>query len=277
MTKNVKPLFLFVIANFVANCSSTITFAQSGESTSQLPNHRVKHTDFIPAKPSDDSLRGQKIFQRSSCIQCHSVQSKGGCLGPVMDGVGGRRTTKFMTDRITEGGHEEDEFRKLYGSSELMPHPRLQKGDAKLVVSYLMTLAEPKGGFKVKGHSLSSDSSHKNNRSTSKTKLDKDNHFGFSSSSNQSIQVGKKLFFAKGCMSCHSVGKVGGQFATALDDVGSRKGRDYITKQMNGAELLTLGTNDEYGERGTEMPPSNLTPSQINSITDYLMSLSVLK
>ncbi len=49
-------------------------------------------------------------------------------------------------------------------------------------------------------------------------------------------------------MSCHSIGKVGGQFAVALDDVGTMKGRAYISERMTGAELLTLGTNDEYGE-----------------------------
>jgi hypothetical protein len=67
------------------------------------------------------------------------------------------------------------------------------------------------------------------------------------------------------------------QFAVALDDVGTMKGRDYISERMNGAELLTLGTNGEYGERGTMMPPSNLTAPQIKSITDYLMSLSSVK
>ncbi|CAN5472440.1 hypothetical protein BH10CYA1_BH10CYA1_49800 [soil metagenome] len=261
-------------------CSSTLSMAVNIAQASELSNRdgttRIKPTGFVAAKASSPSRRGEAIFQKGVCTQCHSIGGAGGCLGPILAGVGGRRSTTFITDRITAGGAEEEEFRKLYGRSELMPHPRLPRAQAKLVVAYLITLPEPKAGFVIKGHSNVSGQSKKN-ESALNGDSGENSRSDSSTVSTESIQVGKKLFYSSGCMSCHSIGKVGGQFATPLDDVGSLRGRNYISNQMKGAELLTLGTNDEYGERGTEMPPSNLTPSQITSITDYLMSISPIK
>ncbi len=236
----------------------------NADSPKEAPgNHRVKPAGYKPIPVSAESQKGKQIFQKNTCVQCHSTGMKGGCLGPVLAGVGARRTEKFIFDRITAGAAEEKAFETLYGQSELMPHPRLPKNQSRLVVSYLMTLPEPKNGFVIKAHVPNSENGVADNEIDKPTLA--------------SIQNGKKLFYSKGCMSCHSIGKVGGQFAAALDDVGSRKGRRYISERMTGAELLTLGTNDEYGERGTEMPPSNLTKPQIVSITDFLMSLSKVK
>ncbi len=226
-------------------------------------NHKLKPVGYKPMSVSADSEKGKQIFQKNTCVQCHSTGMKGGCLGPVLAGVGARRTEKFILERITAGAAEEKAFESLYGQAELMPHPRLPKSQSRLVVSYLMTLPEPKNGFVIKGHVPNSENG------VADKEIDKPTL--------ASIQSGKKLFYGQGCMSCHSIGKVGGQFAAALDDVGERKGRHYISERMTGAELLTLGTNDEYGERGTEMPPSNLTKPQIVSITDFLMSLSKVK
>lgn len=264
MLRDFRPLLSLFAINVVA-LSATITAVQCGENPS-VPVKHIKPTGFVPAQPSADSKRGQQLFQKSSCIQCHSTGSKGGCLGPILGGVGARRTAKFITNRITAGQAEEKEFAEEYGQSELLPHPRLPKAQAKLVVSYLMTLPEPKKGFVVAGHRPISSQPTKPTDAQGTAKI-----------STASIQAGKKLFYSKGCMSCHSIGKVGGQFAVALDDIGSTKGRQYISDRINGAEALTLGTNDEYGEKGTSMPPSNLKPSQIISITDYLMSLSKTK
>ena len=262
MGGNLKSGMLFVLGVLLTIGLATRSFG--GDQASKV-QHVVKPTGYTPAAVSEASKAGQQIFQKNSCVQCHSNGSKGGCLGPLLAGVGGRRGQKFITDRITAGEAEAREFEKLYGPYELMPHPRLPRQQAKLVVSYLMTLPEPSGGFVMKGHAPAPAK----NKVTSSVSTDK--------LSTASIQAGKKLFYSKGCMSCHSIGKVGGQFAVALDNVGATKGRNYISERMTGAELLSLGTNDEYGERGTSMPPSNVTPAQIKSITDYLMSLSSSK
>ncbi len=252
---------------FILVCCSltllTATRSSGGDSTPPT-EHVVKPIGYAPEAVTEASKAGEKIFLKHSCVQCHSTGSKGGgCLGPLLAGVGGRRSRKFVADRITSGDVEIKEFQKLYGQYELMQHPRLPRQQARLVVSYLMTLPEPTGGVAMKKH-LPTKGEVTKNTLTNK-------------SLTSSIQSGKKLFYSKGCMTCHSIGNVGGQFAVALDEVGVTKGRKYISERMSGAELLMLGTNDEYSERGTLMPPSDVSPVQIKSITDYLMSLSSTK
>lgn len=140
-----------------------------------------------------------------------------------------------------------------------MPHLRLPATLSKSVVSYLMTLPEPKEGYLVSGHSATAKITAKDESSQPL--------------SPESVRKGKKLFWDHGCMSCHSIAKIGGQFAPPLDHVGKLKGRQYILQQITGAESLTVGTGGEYSERGTTMPPSNLTKPEITSVTDFLMSL----
>ncbi len=236
--------------------------AGAGDAKKKVPLN-VQAKGYMALPVSADSRAGRLIFQKNNCAQCHTASTNGGCLGPLLAGIGGRRSKKFILHRITAGQAEEREFAALYGQAELMPHPRLPREQSSLVVSYLMTLPEPEGGFAVKPHALSSQA-----LSTATTT---------DQPTAQSIAAGKKLFYNAGCMSCHSIGKVGGQFAAALDDVGSRKGRQYIADRVNGAEMLTLGSNDEYNQRGTSMPPSNLSPAQVKSVTDFLMSLSTRK
>lgn len=258
--KEVKPgiITLIIVCLMIFNASA----ADAGKKISKV-KQVVRPTGYIPHATSESSKTGQQIFVKGTCTQCHSTGAVGGCLGPTLAGVGARRSAKFVENRITDGDQERKAFHKLYGQYELMPHPRLPPKQAQLVVSYLMTLPEPSGGFVLKGHA----------RKKSAAKVMPSVGKG----SVTSIQEGKKLFYSSGCMSCHSVGKIGGQFAVALDNAGAMKGRAYISERMNGAEWYRLGTNDEYAERGTLMPPSNLTQSQIESITDYLMSLSSTK
>lgn len=260
MNQFTKPRIVPVIICLLATFTTSAAIAS--EQTSKV-KHVVKPSGYVPQAISESSKAGQQIFMKGTCTQCHSTGTGGGCLGPSLAGIGARRSAHFVADRITDGDEERKAFQKLYGQYELMPHPRLPKKQADLVVSYLMTLPEPSKGFVLKGHT------HK--KSAPKPQL------STGEGTVASIQEGKKLFYSSGCMSCHSVGKIGGQFAVALDNVGEMKGRAYISERMNGAELYRLGTNDEYAERGTLMPPSNLTPKQIKSITDYLMSLSSIK
>ncbi len=47
----------------------------------------VKPSGYFPEPVSESSKAGQKIFLKNSCVQCHSTESKGGCLGPVLAGL----------------------------------------------------------------------------------------------------------------------------------------------------------------------------------------------
>ncbi len=254
------------IALLCALLATTNVFTNdcSAEPTKNTTVHKIKSAKYKPAVATSESEAGAQIFKRNSCAQCHTAQTSGGCLGPLLTGIGGRRSARFLTNRISAGQKEEQAFASQYGEAELMPHPRLPRADAAKVVAYLLTLPDPPAGYNLKAHAV--------------TRQESDGQRGdaavSSNLSAQSIARGRKLFYESGCMQCHSIGKIGGQFASALDTVGANKGRNYVSERITGAEMLTLGTNDEYSERGTMMPPSALDSAQIKSITDFLMSLS---
>lgn len=199
------------------------------------------------------AARGKFLLERNGCNTCHSIDGKGGCLAPPYDGIAKRRSKEFILSRITNSKEAVARFEKLYPESELMPHPRISASDAKSIADYLLKLPAPKTGFKATPHIVTSDM----------TNIDMAGN----------VQNGRRLFFEKGCSACHSVTGIGGQFAPKLDGVGQREGKDYLAKKMTAAELLKQGSGLEYAERGTTMPPSNLTKKEMADIAEYLMSI----
>lgn len=208
------------------------------------------------SKPIQNEQNGKAIFTKNNCLSCHSIADSGGCLAPPLDGIAQRRGRDFIISRICNSADQISRFSKVYKATELMPHPRLEQSEAKAVAGYLMSI--PAKQLKVAKHQPAAvlgaePSTHK--------------------PSEASVLQGKKLFYSKGCMVCHSVFGTGGQFAVALDGIQDRKDRNFVLARINNAELMQLGVGGEYQEKGTNMPPSNLTPDEIASITDFLMSL----
>lgn len=208
-------------------------------------------TSSAIAKPPVE--KGKELLERNGCNTCHSIKGKGGCLAPPYDGISSRRSKEFILSRITNSKAAVQKFEKLYPETELMPHPRISASDAKAITEYLLKLPQPKTGFKATPHVVTSDM----------TNIDLAGN----------LKKGRSLFFEKGCSTCHSVAGLGGQFAPKLDGVGKREGKDYLTKKMTAAELLMQNTSDEYGERGTTMPPSSLSKQDMADIAEYLMSI----
>lgn len=220
----------------------------------------VPPKQFKAAAPSADSSSGKVIFEKDSCLTCHSITGKGGCLAPPLDGIGAYRSREFIVSRIAQGPDAARKFQETYGA-ELMPHLRVKAADAAKIAAYLLTLPEPKEGVRISTHPVGKPAATtKPAAKTDKVNLAK-----------ASVDKGKLLFNVKGCTSCHSINNIGGHFAPALDDVAKTRSAQYVTERINRAEFLTQ--TDEYSGRGSMMPPLNLNPEEIKSITAFLMSL----
>lgn len=212
-----------------------------------------------PETPFSEAKRGERLFEQNGCNNCHSLSSGGGCLGPLLQGIRQRRSRQFILSRITDSKAAIANFTKLYGEMELMPHPRLNEKSASAIASYLFTLkAPPKEAITAK-HLPPSEATLGQAAS--------------SSSSKDSIAKGKRLVYEKGCVSCHSIGEIGGNFAPAFDGVAKRLGRTRVLSRITQAERLATTGSGEYGARGTVMPPSNLQAEEIAAIADFLMTI----
>ncbi len=223
-------------------------------------NDRQRSTQTpLSSKPSSVEIKkGRVQFARNRCNTCHTVEGIGGCLAPPLDGISDRRSREFLLSRITKGTKHESDFAKRYGE-ELMPHLRIPAEDARVVVEYLLTIPKPQKGFKVIGHDGGRP------ESTSSTSA--------ATANADSIRSGRLLLSSKGCLACHSVGNLGGSFAPKLDGIGNRRSVGFIKAQMKNAELLTIDEDQEYGPRGTTMPPLNLTDQNISDLANYLTTL----
>lgn len=219
---------------------------------------------YKPLPASAVSRAGNEAIKKYDCTMCHSIEGRGGCLAPPFDGIGAYRSRQFILARITLGSAAEEEFEKLYeGKTELMPHLRIPSSAAKNIAQYLLTLPAPKGGFYI--------GSHFNKQG--QAQLKEEERELPAAPNTEFIAAGKKLFYERGCTACHSIGKIGGHFAPALDAISKRRSKDYVRQHISNAELLVQGSADEYQGRGIVMPPSGLSAEEINKVTEFLMSL----
>ncbi len=264
--KLLKSAFSRTLMIAMLTTSSFLTIA----SVTGLPGSQsifINPTLYKADDLSSDSEAGRMAYERENCASCHSINAKGGCLAPPLDGIGAHRNRAFVLARITNSQVEIRHFKKLYPHEELFEsHPRLQAREARLITSFLMTIPECEAGYRVLKHSLINDNGEIDKREAKNLSLN-------DGSKLRDIEQGKTAFMSHGCLSCHSVEGLGGHFAPALDGENQRRNRSYVLERITNSEFFIQKVPDEYGERGLVMPPANLTEKDIKQITDFIMSL----
>jgi mono/diheme cytochrome c family protein len=79
---------------------------------------------------------GQRLFQQKGCIGCHSVEGKGGKVGPALDDVGQRRTPEWMMQ------HFRDPQSVTPGT--VMPRFGFTETEARALTDFLLHMREQK-------------------------------------------------------------------------------------------------------------------------------------
>ncbi|MDA1050963.1 MAG: HEAT repeat domain-containing protein [Planctomycetota bacterium] len=82
----------------VQQAASELRSRMSSSSEEQV----ARLAQLEPKMVGGDPLRGQAVFegQRTACIACHSVQGRGGRIGPDLSTTGVRRTTRDLLEAI---------------------------------------------------------------------------------------------------------------------------------------------------------------------------------
>ncbi len=253
---------LLIASMALLMCYSVLSL-NSSQAREPQANVYQASSNLKPDLTSASSDAGKKLAARQNCASCHSLEGHGGSTAPPFDGIGARRSRAFMLARITSGRAAVEEYAKMNATGELFAHPRVPVEQAKNLVSYLLTLPEPAGGFEISSHPGA------NANTVASVKPEQ-------IPSAQSIRVGKSLFLRRNCLSCHSVGSGGGQFAPRLDGVGQRRDRAFIVNTLTTAEIHTLTEDEKRGDK-IIMSPSAFSAAQIKAVTDFLMSLPAAK
>lgn len=98
-------------------------------------------SQFVANKPGQKSEAGGRLFARMGCAACHSINGIGGRIGPALDGVGARRSTNFIRNRIANGATlmaTADSKRKAINKN--MPASNLSEAEIDSLVAFLLTI-----------------------------------------------------------------------------------------------------------------------------------------
>jgi len=93
----------------------------------------------VPETPQDQSAfikRGRELITAKGCIGCHTVEGKGGIVGPKLDDVFERRDAEYVQKKLTNPAFD--------NPNSVMPNLGLTEDDVKALLTYLQSLQ--KGG-----------------------------------------------------------------------------------------------------------------------------------
>ncbi len=207
---------------------------------------------------------GYSALEKQGCLHCHFVNGDGGLVGPPLNGIRKYRTEENIIDVLTKKRELPFYYPKgVLDPREFMRHVKLDKSTATDIAKYLMTLPEDES-IGVKGHAdVTKDAAPK----------------GFSyepAQPNEATRRGLATYREAGCAACHAIGGQGGRRGPELDGVGARLSKNGIENAITHGAIVTVD-GEEYKPTEYSMPPTQLAPTQVKEITDFLLTLPTKK
>jgi ubiquinol-cytochrome c reductase cytochrome b subunit len=193
------------------------------------------------AAETEARKKGARLFQANGCSACHTIDGRGGRVGPDLSNEGNRgRAAQWIEDQIRDP-------RSHYPSSPMPSFAtRLSSIQIKDLAEYLLSL--------------------KTKESPSRAGKPPAQASGGPASTSSE---GARLFESLGCVGCHTIHGSGGQVGPDLSAEGSRgRSSQWIADQIR----------DPRGHYpGSPMPSfaKRVDVSQVQALVDYLMSLKL--
>jgi cytochrome c len=125
-----------IAADAVAATLDYIPFGYDPIEMSQ--SHRKADSDLFASA-------GLRLINKSDCKSCHqlNVRSVGPSYNEVSVKYKGQNVIDQLADKVIAGGMG------VWGEHAMSAHPSISKADAKQMVSYIMSLSEPKASNKI--------------------------------------------------------------------------------------------------------------------------------
>lgn len=101
---------------------------------------------FVPADETDSARAGRKLYFDLGCAACHTIEGKGGQFGPPLDGIGARRSRRFIAGHIANPPQHSQEFPGEHASEAMMPPTEATPDQIEQIADFLMTLPVQGGG-----------------------------------------------------------------------------------------------------------------------------------
>lgn len=207
-------------------------------------SYRIPPTGYVPPQATSLSKEGKALYDSMNCASCHSIGANGGTSGTPLDGIGGRRSEEYLMAHLTNPAEHAKRYPHLH-PLPTMPHPHATSDEVRALVSYLITLPEPKAGFLIQAHPVAVPKEEATSPAITA----------------MSTEEGRRLFLDHGCAGCHSIGGSGSSFGPKLDYAG-RLGHAYIQSMIT-----------RRGKGASPMSWRNVSSEDASKIAEYLMTL----
>ena len=101
---------------------------------------------FVPADETDSARAGRRLYFDLGCAACHTIQGKGGQFGPPLDGIGARRSRRFVAGHIANPPLHSQKFPGQHAGEPMMPPTEATPDEVEQIADFLMTLPLQEGG-----------------------------------------------------------------------------------------------------------------------------------
>ena len=200
---------------------------------------------YASMKVVPSATQGRRLFQQKGCIGCHSVNGKGGSIGPALDDVGLRRKPEWIMQ------HFRDPQSVTPGS--VMPRFGFNESEVLALTEFVLHLRDQNMALNLP--SLMSP-----------------------------VERGKEIFRKYGCAGCHGQeGKGGvpnpnaktGEQVPALVHVADGYTRDELMKVISNGRRQIDAMDPKRPQPPLYMPAwgSTIEPAEIADLASYLFSL----
>lgn len=190
--------------------------------------------DLLPPQKAVPEVTGQfakftKLLNEIRCLTCHRIKGIGGHFAPDLSRAGSKLKDEWELDFL----QRPNPIRPLL---QQMPKFNLSEEEAKLAVEFIETVLVS-DEVPVLENIVSSE---------------------------QDVEAGKSLFYAKGCNTCHTIGNNGGIVGPNLNQAGTRLEPGFILFHVKDPQKANPGSVE---------PNFGLTDEEAMSITKFLITL----
>lgn len=192
---------------------------------------------------SESAIRGKHIWETNNCMGCHTLMGEGAYYGPELTKVYERRGPDFIKAMLKDP-------QSMYPGQRKMQKYNLNDQQIDDTVAFLKWVGEMDlNGFPAKPDLVPAAAA-----ATTRSAL-----VSAGAPATERPQV-----FNQMCTACHSLEGKGGNVGPALDDVGARRNKDYITSWLKDPIAI---------KADSKMPKLPLSDGDINALAHYLSQM----
>ncbi len=183
---------------------------------------------------------GERLFREKGCIGCHSINGRGGRVGPDLSRAGTRHNDAWILSHFLDP--------KKVSPGTVMPRFGFTEDEARALTLYVLSLTR-RDVRQVVGYGGPTAPAAA---------------AAPAGAGEKKPSPGQQAFASLGCIGCHKINGLGGEMGKDLTHIGSQRERDWLVRWIK---------NPQAVKPGTPMPNLGVSDKDAEALAEYLSSL----